>query len=182
MPSWGRHTNVAPSQPRYNFCIATQLPAKRTARRVARAPSTVSQDAWPYRGRAVAVSWPAAPCHGVPLRAASQPCPALLCHDTIDYIVTQHKLKMGNKPFHSLLFFFSHQFFFLIPATGKPPKENIFFFSFSSKLNKFIKIYFIHFFSSFTHCKTLENFFSSHHFFFHLILDYLLKISQTTCS
>ena len=118
-----RDTNVAPSQPRYNFCIATQLPSKRTARRVARAPGRIAgcqAVSWPCRGLLHRVV--VRPC--APLRIASQPCPALLCHDTICCIMTQHKLKMGSNPFQTLLFFFFFfftSFFFLIPTTGKPP-------------------------------------------------------------
>ena len=121
---------------------------------------------WPSDGRIVAQ---ARPCLGrvmAPWLRSGHASPAL-CHDTIHCIVTQ----MCSRPFpvSFLRIFFFTPFFFLIPATGKPPKKNIFFFSFSSKPNKFIKIYFIHFFSSFTHCKTLEKKkFSSHHlFFFH---------------
>ena len=73
---------------------------------------------------------------------------------------------MGSSPFQlqqPFPFFFSHQFFFLIPATGKPPN---FFFSFSNKPNKFIKIYFIYFSSSFTHCKTSQKKIFTSFFFF----------------
>ena len=77
-----------------------------------------------------------------------------------------------------LHYFFFIIFLLLIPATGKPSKKNIYvyiFFSFSSKPNKFIEIYFIHLFSSFTHCKTLEFVFSSHHFFFPSVTSLLLQ-------
>ena len=53
-------------------------------------------------------------------------CLALLCHDTICCIVTQHKLKMGSSPFQSLLLFF-------------------FFFFFSFDLLEDHQIYFFHF-------------------------------------
>ena len=71
---------------------------------------------------------------------------------------------LGSSPNQFLHFFFvfSHFFFlFFISATGNTKKKkkylSIFFFSFSSTPNKFIKIYFHSFFFSFTPCKTLEN-------------------------
>ena len=66
-------------------------------------------------------------------------------------------------------FFFSHHFF-LIPATGKPPKKYLFIFHFPIEPNKFIKIYFFYlfFFSSFTHCKTSKKI-SSYHFFSYVL-------------
>ena len=72
---------VAPLSHDTNLCIATLLPAKRTARRVARAPGRIAG--------LLVVSWLAAPCRGAPLHAASQPSLALLCHDTICCIVTE---------------------------------------------------------------------------------------------
>ena len=78
---------------------------------------------------------------------APRPASSTLCHNTIHSIVTQK----NNGPTSLCLFFFI--FYFFILATGKPPKI-FFFFSFSNKPNKFIEIYFIHFLSSFTHCKT----------------------------
>ena len=81
-----------------------------------------------------------------------------------------HKEEMGSSPaplqrFSFFFLFFSiHFFFFFIHATGKQTTQKIlyyiyiFFFSISSIPNKFIKIYFIHFFSSFTHCKTQKKF------------------------
>ena len=85
--------------------------------------------------------------------------PARLCHDAVYYIVTQNREWAVAHPAASdHIFFFTHIFFF-ISATGKPPNIYIYIYiSFSSKPNKFIKIYFIYFSSSFTHCKTLEKF------------------------
>ena len=87
-----------------------------------------------------------------------RPCLALLCHNTISCIVTLAP-NMGSSPSSCQKLFLSRFFslFFFILATRKSPTKNILFFSFSSKPNKFIKIYLIYFsFSSFTHCKTLE--------------------------
>ena len=124
---------------------------------------------WRRLGRVMVESW----LYRGPL-LRTYVCLALLCHDTIYYIVTQHKLKMGSSPFQSLLlfsflfffFFFSHHFFF-IAAIGKPP--NFFFFSFSSKPNKFIKIYFIHFFPVLQTVNPKKKKNSSHHILFFLI-------------
>ena len=118
--------------------------------------------AQPYRGRVLAVSWP----------LAAHPC--LLCHDTIP-LYRDLNWKLGSSPFQLPATFFFHIIFFSHSSYWKTTKKKHFF-SFSSKSNKFIKIYFI-FFPSFTHCKTLKKKIS-HHFFFHLILDYLPKISQ----
>ena len=60
-------------------------------------------------------------------------------------------------------FFFSHQFFFLIPATGKTTPKKISLFS--SIPNKFIKIYFIHFFPVLYTVKPLKKK-TPHNFFF----------------
>ena len=46
----------------------------RALRAVSRVLPAVSQAAWLYHGRAVAVSWPTTSCRGAPLGAASQPC------------------------------------------------------------------------------------------------------------
>ena len=102
---------------------------------------------WPYRGRT---------CLAM---RSSQPClsryNALHRDSTPEWAVVHFR-------FHCTFFFFSHHFFFLIPATGKPPKKIfIYFFHFPIELNKFIKIYFILFFSSFTHCKTSKKKFFS---------------------
>ena len=70
-----------------------------------------------------AVSWPGSPA----------------CHDTKHCIVTQHQ--MGSSPFPvSFLHFFFHIFFsLLIPATGKSPKTNVFFFHFLVNRINFLK-------------------------------------------
>ena len=54
--------------------------------------------AQPYRGRAVAISWPSScrivACYAVSWRAPARPCslpPSLACHDTMHCIVTQHQ-------------------------------------------------------------------------------------------
>ena len=119
-----------------------------------------------------AVSWPSLPGHAHPV---SQYSP-LYCDS--------HKEEMGSSspappPPPALSPFFFHTIFFpSFQLLEIPQKKNIFFFIFS-KPNKFIKIYlFFIFFSSFTHCKTLEKKFLHINFFFHLILDYLPKIIE----
>ena len=114
-----------------------------------------------------------------PCLRPSHASPAL-CHDTIHCIVTQ----MGSSPFpvSFLHIFFSHLFFFSFQLLENHPKK-IICFSFTSKPNKFIKIYFIHFFSSFTHCKTLEKKkISSHHLFFSLNSGLFAQNFSNTCS
>ena len=98
-----------PSQAMHARVLLNALLAGRSCRGLYHGPTKSC------RGRGLAISWPL------------QLCPAALCHDTIHCIVTQ----MGSSLSSCLLsiFFFSHQFFFLIPATGKPPKK-IFFFIF----------------------------------------------------
>ena len=154
------------------YCIVHSPPARPCARELqalSHLPlGRIAGPPRPYCGR----GWP---CRGPAL--VPQRCQALLCHNTISCIVTQHQTWAVA---HPTAFLSRNFFFFLIPTTGKPPKKNIFF-SISSKPNKFIEIYFIHFFSSFTHCKTLEIFFfSSHHFFFHLILDHFIQNLSNT--
>ena len=78
-----RDTRSPPSQPRYNCCIATQLAAARTVRRIA-GPLAVS---WSCSGRVVA-------CSAVSWRTLARPCalpPSHACHDTMHCIVTQHQ-------------------------------------------------------------------------------------------
>ena len=103
-----------------------------------------------------------------------------LCHDTIYCIVTQTG-KMGSSPFQPLLliFFFTH-FFSFCSTYWKTTKKiyYYYFFHFLVELNKFIKSYFIYFFPVLHTVKPQKKKKSSTHFFFHLILDYLLKISQ----
>ena len=108
------------------------------------------------------------PYRGPPGRAVASPhrvlgsyrgrallVPARLCHDTVYYIMTQNREWAVAHPTAS-----DQIFFFLHFSYWKTTNIYIYIYiSFSSKPNKFIKIYFIPFFSSFTRCKTLENFF-----------------------
>ena len=103
--------------PNHNtICIATQPGHALRACALPSAPRA-SQ---PYRGPLMVVSWRrlgrvvALGC--TPLR-----CPALLCHDTISCIVTQHQTWAVAHPLAKNCFFFSQHIFFFIPATGKPP-------------------------------------------------------------
>ena len=102
-------------------------------------------------------------------------------------IVTQCMLKMGSSPIVacnvSFLFsFFFHHFLssfcfhFCYWKTTKK-KHFCFFFHFPINQLNLLKFILFYFSSSFTHCKTLENFLQYTNFFFHLILDYLPKIS-----
>ena len=77
---------------------------------------------------------------------------------------------MGSSPARfPALSFFTH-FFSSHSSYWKTIKKIFFyFFYFLVEPNKFIKIYFIIFFSSFTHCKTSKFFFSSHHFFSYVL-------------
>ena len=120
-------------------------------------------DIVPQLGRARARCWlcraflsvvlQALPGHimGVAGRVVAQPlaplhCQALLCHDTISCIVTQHQTWAVAHPIAFLSrFFFSHHFFFSFQLLENLP----IFFSISSKPNKFIEIYLIHFFFQF---------------------------------
>ena len=76
---------------------------------------------------------------------------------------------LGSSPnqFYTFFFRFSHIFFSSLFCYWKHQKYLSFFFPHSLvHLNKFIKIYFHSFFFSFTPCKTLENHFLHHIFFF----------------
>ena len=126
------------------YCIATHSPYSQA---LARAPLALARGSTVSQVESSAVSWPTmCACYA-------------LCHDTVHCSVT--KCKMGSSPAYCLHFvFFFTSFFFLLQLLENHPNF------FSIKPNKFIKIYFIHFFSSFTHCKTLEkNFFTSFFFF-----------------
>ena len=118
----------------------------------------------PCRGCGLAVSCPA--------RCTSQPYLSqyslLYCDSNLE------KIRQSPSLLPVTVFFF---FFFSFQLLENHSKKNIFF-SFSSKPNKFIKIYFIYFSSSLTHCKTSEKKFFTSIFFFHLIMDYLSKIPQ----
>ena len=155
------------------FSIATYLPAA--------SPSPLSRYKTVYRDTihqpvpAHGFYWPCSgfpwPCRGLYRGPAgcivadnAHPCCALrpvsqaLCHDTNYCIVTQCMLKMGSSPAAACNVFFFHHFSSSHSSHWKTIKEFFFFFSFSSKPNKFLKLYFIYFSSSFTHCKTLKNF------------------------
>ena len=116
----------------------------------------------PCCGRVVglcpAVSWlvadPIVADHARPW-LAPRPASSALCHDTNCCIVTQCKLKMGSSPAAFLHLFFSISFLLHFSSSiGRPKKKKIYFL-FSINLLKFISFIF---FSSFTHCKTLEKF------------------------
>ena len=157
-----RH-KVAP-QPRYKVCIVTRPLARPYARVRCRKPRA----AWPYRRpyRALIL-----PCRGLsrPYHGRVPYANCALCYPVSRYkncIVTQ-TWKRGSSPssFVSAAFpFFSH--FFSHSCYLKKNHQKKIFSHFLVEPNKFIKIYFIHFFSSFTHCKTSEKKFSSHHLFF----------------
>ena len=110
------------------FVSRPSLPTARSSR-VRRSPLRAGwpcrRPCWSYRGTGSAVSWPSPDRVVAPRLRPGHTSPAQ-CHDTIHCIVTQ----MGSSPFPiSTLFFFStYIFFLLIPATGKSPKTNFFFF------------------------------------------------------
>ena len=132
------------SPPSYNtICIATQ-PGQTLCELAADCPACRPAVSWRRLSRVVAESWP---CRG-PLATPRPHLPSpvsrfkLLYRDPV-------QLKMGSSPatfLHLSFFFFSSSFFFSFQLLENHPKKILFFFSFSSKPNKFIKIYFIHFF------------------------------------
>ena len=165
---------------RYKDCIMTQ--PQRPGLSFLSRYNTLNCDTHSQPGR---VSVCCRSCHGLPW-----PCCGLYCGPvgrivvyplrsgqsvvlpcvTIQKLYRDSNWEKGNSPFQLpatffFLFFSSFLFFFSHSSYWKTIKKKLYiYFSFSSKSNKFIKIYFI-FFSSFTHCKTLEKI-SSHNFFF----------------
>ena len=137
--------NSHPPQPRYNNCIMTRplawpcaLPHAPRASRSYRGLLMVVS--WRRLNRVVTESWP--------YRGPWLGTHACYVATQFHCIVTQ----IGNWAVaHSislqlLFFFFSLIIFFIIPTTEKLPKYiYIYIYSFSSKPNKFIKIYFIKF-------------------------------------
>ena len=201
-----RDTNVAPSQPRYNFYIATQLPAKRTTPCRAHALGRlVASPRLYYR----AVSWPISrhtqqPGHARRQRAQVDRVTCLMavswgrvaglmavswppCCTPLSPVSRYNALYRGQVQKWAVAQLISSPFFFsLIPATGKKTTQiyiyiyiYIFIFQYTQvNLLKFILFIFLQFY-------TLSNLrkISSHHtFFFRLILDHFAKISQTICS
>ena len=113
---------------------------------------------WGRVARLMAISWP--PCY-TPLSPMSRY--KALYRDQVQ------KWAVAQPDFLHYFFFSSFIFFFhsCYWKTNYPKKYMLLlFFSFSSKPNKFIKIYFIHFSSNFTHCKTPEKYFFQHITFF----------------
>ena len=89
-------------------------------------------------------------------------------------IVTQ--LGISPFPVFALFSLFSTYFFFSFQLLKNHPKNYYYhYFHFFSKPNKFIKIYFIHFFPV-LHTVKKKKILNT--FFFHLILDHFSKISQ----
>ena len=113
-----------------NFVSRHSVPS---AARPSRARRSPLHEGRPYRSAVscawLAVSWRASARPCAPLR-----CPALLCHDTINCIVTQHQTWAVAHPIAKNCFFF-HIIFFLICSPTRRPKKNLlsFFCSFSSR-------------------------------------------------
>ena len=120
--------------------------------RIAGLPRPYRRQAPPCRGRVLACSW-------APLPSLSQYI-LLYCDSSLKSWAVAHPTAIKIN---------FHTFFFLTFQLLENLSKIIIFFSISSKPNKLFKIYFIHFFFSFTHYKTLEKF-SSHHFFSYVLI------------